>query len=116
MKLKDLIREDMKDLSVDYFLDQMKKENIQSGTKIQFLGDTGRRIDVWKTYYFVGYADIEGRKESGAVLSPNKNLNLVRNGRYIGFYYKYSKIRKGGAAGNRPNTYNLHSILDMKIG
>ncbi len=89
MKLKDLIREDIKDLSVDYFLDQMKKANIQSGTKIQFFGDTGGRIDVWKTYYFVKYADIEGRKESGAVLSPNKNLATVRNGRYIGFYYNF---------------------------
>ena len=106
----------LKDLTKDVFLDEMKEKNIQPGTKIQFLGDTGGRIDVWKTYYFVKYADIEGRKESGAVLSPNKNLATVRNGRYIGFYYKYSQIRKGGASGARPNTYNLHSILDMKIG
>jgi hypothetical protein len=108
MKLQELIK--------DEFLDEMKKKNIQSGTKIQFFGDTGRRLDVWKTYYFVRYIDMEGRKESGAVLSPNKNLDLVRNGRYIGFHYKHSQIRKGGASGSRPNTYNLDSITDMKIG
>lgn len=106
----------LKDLTVDYYLDEMKKANIKSGTKIKFFGEVGRRIDVWKTYYFIRFADIGGRKDSGAVLSPNKNLALVRNGRYIGFYYKYSQIRKGGASGRRPNTYNLHSITDMKIG
>lgn len=109
MKLQDLTR--------DEFLEQMKKAKIEPGTKIRFFGETGSKIDVWKTYYFKRFADIGGKEESGAILSPTRDLKTVNsNGQYIGYYYKHGRIKKGGSSGNRPNTYNLMNITDMKIG